>query len=500
MTIKCGFFDSVDRDRLYNAEDMSRPYELLVSDGVYATPQGTPSNYLQVYANGGMNLLVKAGWGKFKNKWFENDSDLVLTLASAEVTLPRIDTVVAVVDMSEGVRAGSIAIKKGTPASSPSAPKMTRTSSKYEYRLADVRINPNVTSITQSVITDRRGSADCPWVTSLIKQVDTSTLFEQFQTGFDEWFTNIKETVSTATLIRSYSSSFTTTGSGQTVIPINIPAYQHLTDILQVYVNGLLLTPGVEYSTPNNNTSITLTNGLDVGTPITFIVYKSVDGSDAESVVTLVDDLQGEIQTTNTEISALNQVVAVIKDGDGFNGEIDVPGAIRCHGVQVAYSNANNENVQLGSTACDTLIHGADNITLDARLETLSLVPVKTSSYQIGNASLRYNGIYLVNSPNVSSDRNLKQDIEEADGDELFQMIRDLQVVNYAFKDEPETQRIGLIAQDVLSAGGEKYVEISEDGLHSIKPMDLIYPLIASVQKLAEENEELKRRIEALEE
>ena len=34
--IECGFFNSIDGDRKYNAEQMSNPYKRIVSDGVFA--------------------------------------------------------------------------------------------------------------------------------------------------------------------------------------------------------------------------------------------------------------------------------------------------------------------------------------------------------------------------------------------------------------------------------------------------------------------------------
>ncbi len=37
--VEAGFFDAINRDRLYSAEDMNRPYVKLISDGVFATPE-----------------------------------------------------------------------------------------------------------------------------------------------------------------------------------------------------------------------------------------------------------------------------------------------------------------------------------------------------------------------------------------------------------------------------------------------------------------------------
>ena len=192
MTIHCGFFDSVDRDRLYKAEDMTRPYELLVSNGVFATPQGTASNYLQVYANGGMNVTVKAGRGIFKDKWFISDTDMQLTLDASEVTLTRVDSIIVRVDTSESVRTGTIEVKKGTPSSTASAPVMERSEDVHEYRLADIIVAPQTTEIAQLNISDQRGSADCPWVTSLVQQVDTSTLFAQWQDAYEKYYAKVE--------------------------------------------------------------------------------------------------------------------------------------------------------------------------------------------------------------------------------------------------------------------------------------------------------------------
>ena len=498
--IECGFFDSVNKDRLYRAETMTRPYELLVSNGVFATQNGTPSNYLQVYAEGGMSVMVMPGRGIFKDKWLINDADLMLTVDAAEVTLSRIDSVIVKIDTSESVRAGTIEIKKGTPSSSPVAPTMTRSEEVHEYRLADIAIAPQVTTITQAMITDRRGSADCPWVTSLIKQVDTSTLFVQFQDAFNSWFKDVKEKLSTSTLIRSFSSLYVTTKQDETVIPIKIDQFNSDIDILQVYINGLILVKGVEYTVqgyPDN--TVTLKAGVDAGTSISFVVYKSVDGSEAETVIQYVEDLQNDVLALGDRVTTAEGDISTIKAGNGFTGHVNVPGAVRVNGVQGVYSDENNTNVQLGSTACDTLIHGKDDIYLSVRANTRSMVPNENASYQIGNSSLRYNGVYLMNTPNVSSDRRLKQDIESIDPVGALTFIDQLDVVHYAYKSSPKVQRIGLIAQDVYDAGGDKYVEIDEDGMYSLKPTDLVYPLIASVQQLSRLNSDLQEQVDILE-
>ena len=118
------------------------------------------------------------------------------------------------------------------------------------------------------------------------------------------------------------------------------------------------------------------------------------------------------------------------------------------------------------------------------RMDVPSLVPRNTNTHGIGLSGQRFTNCYLVNSPNVSSDRRLKENIEDVDADDMLGFIDALNVVNYNYKDDPEVERIGLIAQDVEDAGGAKFVEVGEDGMYGLKTADLVYPLIGAVQAL----------------
>lgn len=290
MAIRCGFFNSVGDDRKYSAEDMNEPYKDLISNGVFAKD----SNYLYVEAQSGMVVNVKAGRGIFGDKWFVSNSDVTLTLSSASPSLNRIDSIVVRVDSTQAVRSASIIVRTGIASSSPVAPSVFRDDYVSEYRLADIEVKAGATSITQANITDRRSSKDCGWVTSLVQQVDTDTLYTQWQTAFEEWFTNVKDTLASTTLIRSYESTYTTTKQDETSIPINIEQFNRNLDILQVYINGLMLVKGLDYSIADD-TKITLTNGVDIGTQVSFVVYKSIDGSEAEGVVQQVYELQNDV-------------------------------------------------------------------------------------------------------------------------------------------------------------------------------------------------------------
>lgn len=299
MAFNCGFFNSINGDRKYNAEQMNNPYHRIVSNGVFANPNGTRSNDLKVQSVSGMNIKVLTGEGIFAGKWGKLDSDMPFVIPTAHVTLARIDSVVVHIDNSAEVRAGSIIYKQGTPAYSPVAPSLENTTYVKEYRLANITVNANAAAITQSAITDTRASSDCGFVTHLLEQADITAIYDEWQAQFEEWFLDIKQTLSTATLISSYTSQYITSSNGTTVIPIQIPQFNKNLDILQVFVNGLRLIPDVEY-TIDSNSQITLEKDLDKDQPVAFVVYKSVDGSDAETVVNQVNILQRLQSTSDT--------------------------------------------------------------------------------------------------------------------------------------------------------------------------------------------------------
>lgn len=83
----------------------------------------------------------------------------------------------------------------------------------------------------------------------------------------------------------------------------------------------------------------------------------------------------------------------------------------------------------------------------------------------------------------------------------MADFVSGLTVVSYNYKDDPEDAepRIGLIAQDVQSVNPEIskfFVEEGEDGMLSLRPSDLVFPLIATVQELNRKVEELSKKLE----
>ncbi len=165
MTITYGFYDSISSDRLYNAKQMSSIFDGLILDGVYANY----ADQFVVLEDTGMDVSVGSGRAWFDHTWTYNDAAIGKTIATADALLNRIDIIYLEVNENVGVRANSIDVLTGTPASSPVPPTLTQTSSIHQYALAHIYVGAGVTEILQANITDMVGTDDTPYVALVVE-------------------------------------------------------------------------------------------------------------------------------------------------------------------------------------------------------------------------------------------------------------------------------------------------------------------------------------------
>ena len=107
--MRSGFFNSIDGDRKYDADDISNYFLKLISNGVFATP----ADSMQIQATSGMKVKVTPGWAFINCKWLRLDNDYYITLDKADVRYDRVDRIVLRLDPSDDVRAITIQVKKG---------------------------------------------------------------------------------------------------------------------------------------------------------------------------------------------------------------------------------------------------------------------------------------------------------------------------------------------------------------------------------------------------
>ena len=258
MAIKGLFFNAVENsgvyDRVYNASDFSSYLHNIVGNGVFPNP----STNLQVIASSGMNVVVKAGEGWAEGHKIINTQDYSLTIEGADALYTRIDRVVFYVDYDN--RKMGIRVNRGTPASVPVAPAIQRDGSVYEMGLAKITVPRAATSITAANITDTRAdSSVCGWAAGVIQQVDTSTLWAQYNAAYAAYFTAIEQQVADFvstltqelklnTYLAEYEWRETVTSSGGPWIDFQPTGYEYdPSDVIFVYINGLLAVEQEDY-------------------------------------------------------------------------------------------------------------------------------------------------------------------------------------------------------------------------------------------------------------
>lgn len=175
MSVTSGFFNSLNGDRRYNAEQMSSIFDGIINDGIFANI-GTA---FRVRADTENTITVGIGRAWFNSTWLLNDAVLPLTADVSEILLNRIDAVVIEINHSESVREGSIKIVKGTPASNPNSPTMIYTSEVHQYPLAYIYRAAGSSSIVQANITNMIGTGSCPYITTILQVTDIDNIMSQ---------------------------------------------------------------------------------------------------------------------------------------------------------------------------------------------------------------------------------------------------------------------------------------------------------------------------------
>lgn len=196
MAQHCGFFESRWDETLINPEtgtlgdwdlkyfynQFSEYFSKFFGNGVYYNPD----DCLKAIANGGMSVLVKAGWGFIKGFWYELDEDTTLTVPANSTAYDRTDSIMLRWNLTNR----TISLVYLTDTVTP-----TRNDVTYDLKLAEIIVGAGVAEVLGSVITDTRTNQEvCGIVRGLeADAIDTETLFAQYDAIFNEWFDTIKD-------------------------------------------------------------------------------------------------------------------------------------------------------------------------------------------------------------------------------------------------------------------------------------------------------------------
>jgi hypothetical protein len=175
------FFNSDNGDRLYDANSFEKWLKKFFTTGVF-------TGDLQVIADNAMTVHVLTGYANVEGKvrlFGGNTTGLVIETAHA--TYDRIDTVV--IERNDTERRIYIKVVKGGYSSVPEPTAPVRSAGIYQLVLAEIYVAAGATSITQSVITDKRADSDvCGYVITPVDVFD----FDQFATQFEAYLAEFK--------------------------------------------------------------------------------------------------------------------------------------------------------------------------------------------------------------------------------------------------------------------------------------------------------------------
>lgn len=192
MAVKSGFFNSMNHDRMYDADDFNSIFDGIITDGVF----GNIGNRFQVTQTGGMTVNIGTGKARLHQIFVENDANLLLTIPQSDVLLNRIDSIVVHVDKTVNGRVGNIIVKKGVPSQNPVTPSLENDGQIYEMPIANIKVNANVSKITASDIQYMVGRNTTPLITAPMQTINVDLYVKNMENQFKDWFAEMKEKLS----------------------------------------------------------------------------------------------------------------------------------------------------------------------------------------------------------------------------------------------------------------------------------------------------------------
>lgn len=343
MSVTSGFFNSLNHDRKYNAEQMSAIFNGIINDGVFANI-GTA---FAVSAAGGRDVTIGIGRAWFNGIWLLNDAPLVLSVDSADLLLNRYDAVVIEIDKTDPVREGSIKIVKGTPSSAATYPTMTHAEDVDQYPLAYIYSAAASTTVSQADITNKIGTSDCPYITGILQVQNIDAIVAQWQAEFDDWSDEIRDMITDLAEAIEQAK--------QLEIVDGAVTYPKLADDVKAKLaNPNLLDNGWFMVNQRGATSWTSGYGVDRWT------------NNGNANIQVVDDgvklLSGALLTQKIEKSRIKEGILTLSikaDGAVYSTRISAfSGSVMCGEFPVELSNTDDiVTISIGSSASNDAVN-----------------------------------------------------------------------------------------------------------------------------------------------
>lgn len=178
-----GFYNSLNGDRVYNADHFAQLFNGIITDGVFEDF----GNKLAVtpIANS-MSVGVGTGRAWFNGTWTQNNDTYSVLIDPRDATRDRIDAVVLEVNKEQAVRANTFKVVKGSFGGG--RPTLINSGNVHQHALAYVTVTHGTgSSIQASEITNVVGLSETPFVTAILQKTDVDYLYAQWDAEFHEW-------------------------------------------------------------------------------------------------------------------------------------------------------------------------------------------------------------------------------------------------------------------------------------------------------------------------
>lgn len=343
--VKSGFYDSVNRDRLYSADDMNQPYKEILTEGIDAggfevTPQSTPN----------MTVNVAAGHAFLGGKWVDAVAR-TLTVPENTAMYGRYDAVVLQVDTNSDVREASIVYRTGTPAAIAEIPALINTGGISEVMLAYITVAAGATSISTSYIHDTRGGANCPYADIKLGQLVRE---QQITDDVTSWLAAHVDPVGSAVVVDNTLSiegaAADAKATGDALANLNNDLGQ-LRDAFSV--------PITNTSAGNVNIKFGIVAGrtykIENHTGYTCAVYTKTQAN--VTVETITDSLgNGKTKTFTAQSDAYKLIIYGRSDGTGYVTFEDMSAIVPTMQTDISTLSANTTSLQTQANDLDKTI------------------------------------------------------------------------------------------------------------------------------------------------
>lgn len=194
MALSSGFFDSVNGDRTYSAEDFGSVFDGLITDGVYTSFDQFGIGW---DTNG---IIVKSGRAWFNHIWVQNDADVHLTFPTQ--TTQKQDGYVCIrVNKNDSVRASSLVIVTAVYGSNSGTQFNNGSSGIWDYVIGKFEVPviggtswgtnmQNLVGVSHPAVPAANRAM---FVANILENLDVTTLTEGMQARYDEWFATLPQ-------------------------------------------------------------------------------------------------------------------------------------------------------------------------------------------------------------------------------------------------------------------------------------------------------------------